>query len=132
MFKQHVVSHFHEEFSYLPSDKPFVCPTCNKEFLRKPSLVMHVAYVHEVIGDTRFHHHDSYFKDIFQYCTKEQLHFEDRVVEQELNDLVDAEKKIAGSSSPTCLWTSSLAVRPVAGSSRIGPPWSGMSPSSMR
>ena len=48
MLKRHLVTHFQQEFSSLPTVQPFSCPTCSRAFTQRKDLVTHFAVVHKV------------------------------------------------------------------------------------
>merc|ERR1719320_782463 len=57
--KNHVLTHYYSEiYPVLPASKPFTCPNCSLESRDKVSLIRHYAFTH---------------KEIYKYCTHEQL-----------------------------------------------------------
>jgi len=73
--KNHVLTHYYSElYPVLPASKPFTCPKCSLESRDKVSLVRHYAFTH---------------KEIYKYCTHEQLTntpAEDDVLDNDMKD----------------------------------------------
>ena len=71
----HSLSHFTDEIAKpLPTEEPFICPTCSAEYKEKSPLIRHMAFTH---------------RSILEHCKEEEL--KGRLVACESDDVVAPE-----------------------------------------